>query len=138
MKIMRSLCRNLLLSLFILLLSGGWGEAQPNKLRAMATVFSDVPADYWAYPYIMAIYDGGLTAGCAAGLFCPEDAVTREEMAIFLLKALNDVPADGYCGSTAPFSDVAANWWSCKYIKRLDELGITSGYGGGIFGRGTR
>ena len=134
MKIMRSLCRNLLFSVFILLLSGGWGEAQPNKLRAMATVFSDVPADYWAYPYIMAIYDGGLTAGCAAGLFCPEDAVTREEMAVFLLKARNEVPADGYCGSTAPFSDVAANRWSCKYIKKLVELGITAGVGQGLFG----
>ena len=103
---------------------------------AMATVFSDVPADYWAYPYIMAIYDGGLTAGCAAGLFCPEDAVRREEMAVFLLRARNEVPADGYCESAAPFSDVAANRWSCKYIKKLVELGITSGYGDGRFGPG--
>jgi len=136
MKTMRSLCRNLLFSVFILLLSGGWGEAQPNKLRAMATVFSDVPADYWAYPYIMAIYDGGLTAGCGTGLFCPEDAVTREEMAVFLLKTRNDVPANGNCGSAAPFSDVAANRWSCKYIKRLVELGITAGVGQGLFGPG--
>jgi hypothetical protein len=100
----------------------------------ISTVFSDVFYDYWAYPYVMKVLDAGLTAGCAAGRYCPEDVVTREQMAVFLLKALNDVPGDGYCGGIAPFSDVSANRWSCKYIKRLVERGITAGIGPGLFG----
>jgi hypothetical protein len=28
----------------------------------------------------------GITAGCAAGLYCPTDPVTRAQMAVFLTK----------------------------------------------------
>jgi hypothetical protein len=100
----------------------------------IATVFTDALYDHWAYPYIMQIYDEGITLGYGDGRFGPDDPVTREQMAVFILKALNEVPADGYCGSTAPFSDVPVDRWSCKYVKRLVELGITSGIGGGLFG----
>ena len=30
--------------------------------------------------------------------------------------------------------DVPYDWWSCKYIKRLAGLAITTGYGDGRFG----
>jgi hypothetical protein len=100
----------------------------------IATVFTDALYDHWAYPYIMRIYDEGITLGYGDGRYGPDDPVTREQMAVFILKALNEVPADGYCGSTAPFTDVPAGRWSCKYVKRLVELGITTGIGGGLFG----
>ena len=98
--------------------------------------FADVPPEYWAYDYIMAIYGAQITTGCSIDSmeYCPDVSVTREQMAVFLIRALNQVPEDGYCGSTVPFSDVAADRWSCKYIKRLVELEITSGIGGGLFG----
>jgi hypothetical protein len=57
-------------------------------------------------------------------------------MAVFITRALNQVPADGYCGTTDPFTDVSYNRWSCKYVKKLAELGITTGYGDGRFGPG--
>ena len=41
-----------------------------------------------------------------------------------------------YCGTTNPFSDVGFDRWSCKYVKKLAELGISSGYGDGRFGPG--
>jgi hypothetical protein len=37
-------------------------------------------------------------------------------------------PASGYCGTTDPFTDVASGHWACGHIKRLSELGISSGY----------
>jgi hypothetical protein len=100
----------------------------------IATVFNDALYDYWAYPYIMQIYDEGITLGYGDGRYGPDDPVTREQMAVFILKALNEVPADGYCGSIDPFLDVVADRWSCKYVKRLVELGITAGIGQGLFG----
>lgn len=50
--------------------------------------FSDVSTSHWAYQSIEAIKAAGITTGCAPGLYCPEDKVTRAEMATFLNRAL--------------------------------------------------
>jgi hypothetical protein len=98
--------------------------------------FADIPFGYWAYDYIMGIYDANVTTGCSQAplMYCPENTVTREQMAVFITRALNQVPADGYCGTTNPFPDVAFDRWSCKNIRKLYELGITTGYQDGRFG----
>ena len=113
----------------------GTGDGYIMKI-AQLSGFGDVPLGYWAYDYIMAIYEDGITAGCSQNppIYCPDDSVTREQMAVFITRAMNEVPPDGYCGTTGPFSDVSADRWSCKYVKRLVELGITSGIGTGLFG----
>jgi len=98
--------------------------------------FSDVAADRWSCKYVKRLVELGITSGIGEGLFGPEDTVTREQMAAFLTRALNEVPADGYCGTEDPFTDVPNSWWSCKYVKRLMELGITSGIGEGLYGPG--
>jgi S-layer homology domain/Regulator of chromosome condensation (RCC1) repeat len=102
----------------------------------LLVAFADVPPEYWAYDYIMAIYGVQITTGCSGETmeYCPEASVTREQMAVFIIRALNQVPEDGYCGSTPPFSGVSADRWSCKYVKKLVEMGITSGIGEGLFG----
>jgi hypothetical protein len=51
---------------------------------ATGGVFTDVPADYWAAPWIEQLAAEGITAGCAPGLYCPGDLVTRGQMAVFL------------------------------------------------------
>ena len=51
--------------------------------------FSDVPADYWSAAWIEQLAVEGITSGCAAGVYCPESAVTRAQMAVFLVKAFN-------------------------------------------------
>ena len=109
-------------------------EADYLSSVSISTVFYDALYDHWAYPYIMQIYDDGITLGYGDGRYGPDDPVTREQMAVFILKALNDVPSDGYCGGTAPFADVLPGQWSCKYIKKLYELGITTGYQDGRYG----
>jgi hypothetical protein len=100
------------------------------------TVFSDIPIGYWADDFIMAIYDAGITGGCFQNplMYCPAGNVTREQMAVFITRVLNQVAPDGYCGTTNPFPDVGFDRWSCNYIKRFYELGITGGYGDGRFG----
>ena len=113
--------------------SSGQGNVSGWNLLAE---FGDVPPEYWAHNYIMAIYGAQITAGCSTDPleYCPEASVTREQMAVFLIRALDQVPADGYCGAMNAFSDVTFDRWSCKYLKRLAELGITTGYGDGRFG----
>jgi len=48
----------------------------------------DVPTNYWAFKAIEALADSGITTGCGGGNFCPDQSVTRAQMAVFLAKAL--------------------------------------------------
>jgi hypothetical protein len=51
--------------------------------------FADVPLDYWAWSYIESIYLAGITGGCGNGNFCPETAVNRAQMAVFLQRTFH-------------------------------------------------
>jgi hypothetical protein len=95
--------------------------------------FLDVNSSFWAYTYIRKLYCTGITLGCGGDKFCPGYNVTREQMAAFLVRAVEGEPPADYCGTSDPFNDVSYTDWSCPYIKRLAELGITLGCGNGNF-----
>ena len=50
--------------------------------------FGDVPTTHAFYQYIEALAASGVTSGCGGGNYCPDLAVTRGQMAVFLAKAL--------------------------------------------------
>ena len=50
--------------------------------------FGDVPTTHAFYQYIEALAASGVTAGCGSGNYCPDAALTRGQMAVFLAKAL--------------------------------------------------
>jgi hypothetical protein len=52
--------------------------------------FADVPASDPAFQFIEAMAASGITAGCNAAppLYCPDNPVTRRQMAVFFAKAL--------------------------------------------------
>ena len=52
-------------------------------------VFTDVPVGYWADKWIEQLASEGITSGCGAGVYCPDNSVTRAEMAVFLVRAFN-------------------------------------------------
>jgi hypothetical protein len=53
------------------------------------TVFTDVPCTGGPFdPWIEELAALAITSGCGGGLYCPGDAVTRQQMAVFLLKTL--------------------------------------------------
>ena len=78
---------------------------------------------------IEAIAAADITSGCAANLFCPTRAVTRAEMAAFLIRALGESPAP----AAGTFSDVPAGQWYTGFVERLAALEISVGYGDGTF-----
>ena len=75
-----------------------------------------------------------MTGGYPDGRYMPYELVSREQMATFLVKALRQEPSTTYCNWGVPFMDVNPGVWSCRYIKKLAELGITTGYGDGRYG----
>jgi S-layer homology domain len=50
--------------------------------------FDDVPVDHPFRQFIGALAASGITAGCGNGNFCPDNPLTRGQMAVFLAKAL--------------------------------------------------
>lgn len=54
---------------------------------AVAT-FTDVPTTDPRFRFVEAFVASGLATGCAPGRFCPDNGVTRGEMAVFLSTAL--------------------------------------------------
>jgi hypothetical protein len=50
--------------------------------------FNDVPGSDPAYQFVEALAASGITSGCGNGNFCPDAALTRRQMAVFLAKAL--------------------------------------------------
>jgi S-layer homology domain len=67
----------------------------PPACVAGSEMFTDVPASNPFCPWIEELSRRGITGGCAPGLFCPGDPVTRQQMAVFLVKAQfpSSVPA---------------------------------------------
>jgi hypothetical protein len=92
--------------------------------------FNDVTAGSFAEPFITEVYCRGIAAGCAADLYCPNQPVTRAQMAVFLVGALNENPSGAV--PSAYFGDLADDAFA-GFINRLRELGITSGCGGGNY-----
>jgi hypothetical protein len=69
----------------------------------------------------------GITLGCGGGLYCPAGLVSREQMAIFLVRAVEGDPDPNLCVGGSPFTDVPTNSPFCPHIKRAQQLGITQG-----------
>jgi hypothetical protein len=70
----------------------------------------------------------GITKGCDALHYCPDDPVTRGQMAAFLARAFQLPPA----GSGAGFSDTGGSTFAAD-IERLAAAGITKGCSGDRF-----
>lgn len=57
--------------------------------------FNDVPTSDPAFQFIEALVASGVTAGCGGGNYCPDAALTRRQMAVFLAKLLGLQWPDG-------------------------------------------
>ena len=53
-----------------------------------APLFTDVPTTHVFFKYIQKMKELGSTSGCTTTTYCPEDPVTRGQMAVFLARAL--------------------------------------------------
>jgi hypothetical protein len=51
--------------------------------------FTDVPCTVWYAPWVEELTRRGIAAGCSPTTFCPNDPVTRAQMAVFLVGTFN-------------------------------------------------
>ena len=85
--------------------------------------FSDVPSNAWYAGYVNRLAELGITNGCTADRFCPSDPVSRAELAVFLVRAVD--------ASTATvrglYADVPASAWFGSHAETLHDLNVTNG-----------
>jgi hypothetical protein len=113
----------------VFLLKGKLGSSHVPP-PATGTVFGDVHVGDFAADWIEELAASGITSGCGNGDYCPNDPVTRAQMAVLLLKSQHESAyappactrlfADVPCPSTAefPYSD---------WIEQLSIEGVTGG-----------
>jgi hypothetical protein len=118
------------MSVFVLAAKEGTGYAPP---ACTTPVFADVPASSPFCRWIEELARRGVTGGCAPNLYCPTAAVTREQMAVFLLRTLDPTLTPPACAPPNIFNDVPETSAFCPWIEELARRGITGGCGGGNY-----
>ena len=88
--------------------------------------FGDVAGSPFVYDIIW-LAEVGISNGCGSGNFCPTSAVSRDQMASFLARALG-LPA----ATTDHFADDAGSVHEAD-INRVAQAGITLGCGEGVY-----
>ncbi len=93
---------------------------------ACSGVFADVPCVSPFAPWIEQLAAEGVTGGCGGGNYCPDQSVTRAQMAIFLLKTSL---GSSYSPPTPVglFGDVPVGSFGAGFIEDLYTRGITGG-----------
>ena len=84
---------------------------------------------HWARNQINAVTQAKLMNGYQNGLFWPDNAITREEVAKVLALLMNDIRIH----KEVNFLDVSKDRWSYESIEKLSNLGIFKGYEDGTF-----
>jgi len=101
--------------------------------------FTDVTNDQWAWAWIEAIAARGVTTGYPDGSYQPGVAVTRDQMAAYIARALvggeaNVPPESAY--PVPSFTDVDASYLFYKYIEycaKKPTPGVVEGYEDGTY-----
>lgn len=114
----------------VLLLKAREGrDSQPPP--ATGAIFSDVPLGYRAAPWIEELARRGVTSGCGGQQYCPASPVTRDEMAVLLVRTFDlplvdppDSPTLGPC-LLLPASSNGGTTTCSTHSRRLK--GATSG-----------
>jgi hypothetical protein len=63
-------------------------QRQVSPAPPTATFPNDTPTTHPYFRFIEALANSGITSGCAPQSFCPDNPITRGEMAVFLSAAL--------------------------------------------------
>jgi PKD repeat protein len=117
-----------------LTVSGTGGSDTQTRVRYIAVGFPDAGLDHWAFRPIIACYDNGIVKGFDDGKYYPEIEVTRDQMAVYISRALAGGDASVPSGpESATFSDVPIDHWAYKYVEYAQAHGIVSGYPGGLY-----
>jgi hypothetical protein len=97
-------------------------------------MFADVPASNPFCRWAEELARRGVVTGCGGGNYCPANPVTREQMAIFVLRTLDGALNPPACvAGSEMFADVPSTSVFCRWIEELARRGVVTGCGGGNY-----
>ncbi|KIQ94712.1 Endoglucanase precursor [Anoxybacillus thermarum] len=102
-------------------------EQELAKIKVAADspqVFKDVPIDHWAYVHVVRLYRQNIVGGVGAGLFAPNQAITRAQAATMLVRAFQ-LPLSN---KPSIFADVPNSHPFAREIMTAYEAGFVGGY----------
>jgi lysyl endopeptidase len=108
------------------------GPGNPPPACAPPNIFADVSETSGFCPFIEELSRRGVVGGCGGGLYCPTSPVTRDAMAVFVLRTLDPTLNPPACG-TPIFADVPASNPFCRWIEELARRNVVTGCGGGNY-----
>ena len=96
--------------------------------NAIGDQYLDVLQNSFNAKWIEQLKADGITEGCSNNMFCPNDVVTKSQLAKILLKAKH---GDAYVPKPAVgiYTDVPINTFNADWIEALKEQGVTTGCG---------
>jgi hypothetical protein len=121
-------------------------DEEGNRVSHLAPIcspFSDIDCWHWSLDQIVACYDADLVRGyeeknfadCTIYVYHPEYFVTRDQMAVYIARALAGGDAFVPPGPYQPtFSDVWYSHWAYKYVEHIYAENVAQGYADGSYG----
>lgn len=105
------------------------------EVEAGANPGADVGSSHWARADIAKAQAAGIMSGIADGLFDPEGAVTRAQMATIAARWLqrNAAPDAAVATGASGYADVSADHWAAQAITQVSAAGLMTGYGNDTF-----
>jgi len=100
--------------------------------QAFFADFLDSPTGSLFHGEIESIFRGGITAGCGGGSYCGNAAVTRAQMAVFVLK-FEHGPGYAPPPCAGVFPDVPCPSMFADWIEQFATEKVTAGCGGGLY-----
>jgi hypothetical protein len=103
-------------------------------LSVPLTRFNDIPYDHWAIEQIRAVSEADLVGGYADGCYRPTGVMTRDQMAVYVSRAMAGGDSGVPAGPPLPsFTDVPPTHWAYRYVEYCSAHGVVGGYGNGQY-----
>lgn len=112
------------------------GQADVFVRDREGSAFPDVPSYHWAYDEVMACFNANIVKGYDDGLYHSEYEVTRDQMAVYIARALVSPSGDAAIPDPEPppsFPDVPATHWVYKHIEYAVSQSVVKGYDDGTY-----
>ena len=112
----------------------GWDTKTEG--HCITVTFMDVALDSWALPSILACVDADIVKGYPDGTYKPSSPVTRDQMAVYISRALVTPSGDAAIPDPEPpptFSDVLSTHWAYKHIEYAVAKNVVKGYDDGTY-----
>ena len=120
------------MAVFVLVGKEGSGYFPP-ACGSGSEMFADVPGTSPFCRWIEELARRGVVTGCGSGNYCPTVSVSREQMAVFVLRTLDPALGPPACAPPNIFGDVPETSPFCRWVEELANRGVVTGCGGGHY-----